>query len=367
MEPIKVICVAGARPNFMKVAPLFRALRDDPQFHPVLVHTGQHYDDSMSGQFFRDLGMPEADYSLQVGSGSHAVQTAEIMKRFEPVMEKERPGAVVVVGDVNSTAACALVTKKLSGLLVHVEAGLRSFDRLMPEEINRLVTDSITDLFFVTEESGRANLLREGVDPSRIKLVGNLMIDSLHYSIAKAKEAGVAERLGVTGKRYGVLTLHRPSNVDSPEALAEVMGAVSEISRELPLFFPVHPRTRARLDGIGADLSSVTLLDPLGAIEFAGLVAGSAVALTDSGGVQEETTALGIPCLTLRENTERPVTVELGTNLLAGVTRDSILTAWRHSLANPRVGRTPPLWDGNAADRCRRELLRAITRDEDAK
>ncbi|HUK43097.1 MAG TPA: UDP-N-acetylglucosamine 2-epimerase (non-hydrolyzing) [Candidatus Bathyarchaeia archaeon] len=370
MTPIKLAMVAGARPNFMKIAPLMRALEGDADFAVTLIHTGQHYDDNMSGQFFRDLGIPQPQFHLEVGSGSHAQQTAEIMKRIEPVLTEVLPAAIVVVGDVNSTAAAALVAKKLGIEVVHAEAGLRSFDRSMPEEINRIVTDSITDIFLVTEESGRANLLREGVAAQRIHLVGNLMIDSLRQNLERARESDIADRLGVRGKQYGVVTLHRPANVDEPEALGEILGALTVIAEKLPLLWPVHPRTRARLAhtsenracvGHPALTPSLRLLEPLGYLDFLSLEAGSSLVLTDSGGIQEETTVLGVPCLTLRDNTERPVTIELGTNRLAGTKKNSILAAWREMQVSPRRAQVPPLWDGQAGVRSR-EVLREYYR-----
>ena len=370
MTPIKLAMVAGARPNFMKIAPLMRALEGDADFAVTLIHTGQHYDDNMSGQFFRDLGIPQPQFHLEVGSGSHAQQTAEIMKRIEPVLTEVLPAAIVVVGDVNSTAAAALVAKKLGIEVVHAEAGLRSFDRSMPEEINRIVTDSITDIFLVTEESGRANLLREGVAAQRIHLVGNLMIDSLRQNLERARESDIADRLGVRGKQYGVVTLHRPANVDEPEALGEILGALTVIAEKLPLLWPVHPRTRARLAhtsenracvGPPALTPSLRLLEPLGYLDFLSLEAGSSLVLTDSGGIQEETTVLGVPCLTLRDNTERPVTIELGTNRLAGTKKNSILAAWREMQVSPRRAQVPPLWDGQAGVRSR-EVLREYYR-----
>jgi UDP-N-acetylglucosamine 2-epimerase (non-hydrolysing) len=358
VSPIKLALVAGARPNFMKIAPLMKALSGDPSFSVALIHTGQHYDDNMSGQFFRDLGIREPDFHLEVGSGSHAQQTAEIMRRIEPVLEQVRPNAVVVVGDVNSTAGTAMVAKKLGIDVVHAEAGLRSFDRAMPEEINRIVTDSITDIFLVTEESGRTNLLREGVAEERIHLVGNLMIDSLRQHLERARQSDIADRLGVRGAKYGLVTLHRPANVDNPGALAEILGALMEIATELPLLWPVHPRTRARLNSSDTKLpASLRLLEPLGYLDFLSLEAGAALVLTDSGGIQEETTVLGVPCLTLRENTERPATIELGTNRLAGTTQDSVLSAWRELQSSSPRGRIPPLWDGKAGERSR-EVLR---------
>jgi len=352
--------VAGARPNFMKIAPLLKALASDAGFETVLIHTGQHYDDNMSGQFFRDLGIPEPQYHLEVGSGSHAQQTAEIMRRIEPVLEETRPAAVIVVGDVNSTAAAAMVAKKLGIDVVHAEAGLRSFDRSMPEEINRIVTDSITDLFLVTEESGRANLLREGIAAERIHLVGNLMIDSLEQHLERARSSGIADNLGVRGKRYGVVTLHRPANVDDSAALGEILGALGVIAETMPLLWPVHPRTRARLQSGEVELEAgIRLLEPLGYLDFLSLEADASLVLTDSGGIQEETTVLGVDCLTLRDNTERPVTLELGTNRLAGTKRATILAAWEEMKRSPRQKQIPPLWDGRAGERSR-EVLRGF-------
>jgi UDP-N-acetylglucosamine 2-epimerase (non-hydrolysing) len=353
MNTRKLICVAGARPNFMKVAPLLKLLRQERNFTTVLVHTGQHYDNQLSGQFFHDLELPEPDYHLCVGSGSHAQQTAEVMKRFEPVVTREGPDGVVVVGDVNSTMAAAVVAVKLQIPVFHVEAGLRSFDRTMPEEINRLVTDAISDILLVTEESGRRNLLNEGVPEHRIHFVGNLMIDSLRQSVAAARQSDILRRLCLDGRPYGLVTLHRPANVDDAEHLGEILGALSEISRTVPLIFPAHPRTRAHLnDACFGPLGSITIVDPLGYLDFLCLMSNSSVVLTDSGGVQEETTALGIACLTLRDNTERPVTIEQGTNILAGTRRSTILAAWSEMQARPKLGRVPPLWDGAAAERC---------------
>lgn len=351
--PWKLLCVAGARPNFMKLAPLLAALEQAPDFAPTLVHTGQHYDDKMSGQFFADLGMRAPDHYLGVGSGSHAEQTAAVMQRFEPVAIAERPAGVVVVGDVNSTMACAIVAAKLEIPVIHVEAGLRSFDRGMPEEINRVVTDALASVLLVTEESGRRNLLAEGVPAGRIHMVGNLMIDSLRRHLAQARESGALERLGLQARSYGLVTLHRPANVDDPERLADILRALETISRDTPLLFPVHPRTRARLEAGGrAAGGRLQLVEPLGYLDFLCLMAESAIVLTDSGGVQEETTALGVPCLTLRENTERPVTIEQGTNRLAGVHSATILAAWEEAKRQPKSGRIPDLWDGRAAERC---------------
>jgi UDP-N-acetylglucosamine 2-epimerase (non-hydrolysing) len=348
---MRILCVAGARPNFMKLAPLFRAFSGTTEFSPALVHTGQHYDDQMSGQFFRDLGLPVPNYNLEVGSGSHAQQTADIMKRFEPVVLKETPQAVLVVGDVNSTAACALVAKKLDVFVIHVEAGLRSFDRSMPEEINRLVTDAISDLLLVTEESGLRNLQKEGVSLEKIGFVGNLMIDSLRFHLERSKGSKIVDDLGLAEREFGLVTLHRPSNVDDPAQLEELLRALRAISDDVPLYFPVHPRTRVRLQDheLGG---RIRLLDPLGYLDFLCLMARSAAVFTDSGGIQEETTALGIPCLTLRNNTERPITIEEGTNRLAGTAYQSILNAWKALKESPKAGRIPKFWDGKAAERC---------------
>jgi UDP-N-acetylglucosamine 2-epimerase (non-hydrolysing) len=353
MKKHKLICVAGARPNFMKLAPLWRRLRCDRHFTAVLVHTGQHYDDLLSGHFFRDLELPSPDHHLCVGSGSHAHQTAEVMKRLEPVVIAERPDGMIVVGDVNSTLAAAVVATKLQVPVFHVEAGLRSFDRSMPEEINRVLTDAIADVLLVTEESGRRNLLNEGIPERRIHLVGNLMVDSLRQNLARARRSDILRRLCIADEPFGLVTLHRPSNVDHPESLDEILEALAKISETLPLYFPVHPRTRAHLDRTHLARSGrFTLLGPLGYLDFIGLMSNSSVVFTDSGGIQEETTVLGIPCLTLRDNTERPVTIEQGTNMLAGTRRSTILAAWNQVREQPKTGRIPPLWDGAAAGRC---------------
>ncbi len=359
MPDIRIVLIAGARPNFMKIAPLMRVLSDDPAFDPILVHTGQHYDQNMSGQFFSDLRIPEPRYHLEAGGGSHAVQTAEIMKRIEPLLLAEKPRAVLVVGDVNSTVACALVAKKLGIEVIHAEAGLRSFDRSMPEEINRIVTDSISDLLLVTEESGRENLLREGVKESAIHLVGNLMIDSLRSHLDQALKSDIAQRIGMAGGKFGLVTLHRPANVDDPAQLAEITGALEAIGADLELYWPLHPRTQSRLKENGLVLSQrIHLIDPLGYMDFLWMQANASVILTDSGGVQEESTVLRVPCLTLRDNTERPVTITRGSNRLAGTRRETILTAWKDLLAHPITGEIPPLWDGKAGERCLAVLRR---------
>jgi UDP-N-acetylglucosamine 2-epimerase (non-hydrolysing) len=349
----KLICVAGARPNFMKVAPVLRLLRSGRDFDSVFVHTGQHYDEQLSGQFLRDLELPPHDHFLAAGSGSHAQQTAEILRRFEPVVLHEKPDGVIVAGDVNSTLAAALTAAKLHVPVFHIEAGLRSFDRSMPEETNRVIVDAISEVLFVTEESGRANLQQEGVPEFRIHMVGNLMIDSLKYNLARARQSDILNRVGATPRAFGLVTLHRPANVDSDESFDEILESLVEISRQLPLIFPVHPRTRAHLDRrCRSGRGNIAILDPLGYLDFLCLMMNSLVTLTDSGGIQEETTALGIPCLTLRDNTERPITIEQGTNLLAGTRRSTILAAWNESRVRPRMGRIPPLWDGAAAERC---------------
>ena len=348
-----LLFVVGARPNFMKAAPLLDALGRDPGFARILVHTGQHYDARMSGEFFTDLGLPVPDYNLEVGSGSHAQQTAEIMKRFEPVLLDRKPDAVVVLGDVNSTIACALVAKKLQYPVVHIEAGLRSLDRSMPEEINRVVTDAIADLLLVTEESGYRNLLAEGIPEHRIHVVGNLMIDCLFRNLERARHSDVLPRIGVNGGQFGVLTLHRPANVDEPKKLNEIWEALAEISQDLPLYFPAHPRTYEQIERLGLrSTPRLRVIGALGYLDFLCLMSKASVVLTDSGGIQEETTGLGIPCLTLRDNTERPITHEKGTNTLAGTRKETILDAWRLHRTAPKHGIVPPYWDGNAARRC---------------
>ena len=362
---MKIVNIVGARPNFMKIAPLMREMQAHPRITPLLVHTGQHYDLGMAGQFFKDLGMPTPDVSLEVGSGTHATQTAEVMKRLEPVLERERPDLVLVVGDVNSTLAGAVTAAKLQIPVAHVEAGLRSFDRSMPEEINRLVTDAVSNYLFVSEESGMRNLTSEGVNKGRMFFVGNVMIDSLEASRKMWEQSSIHEQLGIIKGQYGVLTLHRPSNVDQPIVLRGLLEVIAQIGREQPIVFPVHPRTRKRLEEM-PELSmlmyfdgpktncgpGIWCLDPLGYLDFMALVAGARLILTDSGGIQEETTALGIPCLTLRENTERPVTISHGTNRLVGTSPEKIMDEAMRALKGPRVAPSPPpLWDGHAAER----------------
>ncbi len=351
MKP-ELLLVAGARPNFMKIAPIAAALRRDGRLEATIVHTGQHYDREMSELFFEQLGIPEPSIRLGVGSASHARQTAEIMIRLEPVIRERRPAAVVVVGDVNSTLAAALVAVKEGVPVAHVEAGLRSFDRSMPEEINRIVTDSVSSWLFVTERSGLDNLAREGVAPGRVHFTGNVMIDTLRACLERAKTVGFRAKLGLAPKAYAVLTLHRPTNVDEPQTLSRVLETVAELAERLPVIFPVHPRTRAVLDRIRfSDHRGFRFFEPLGYLEFLSLMADAAVVLTDSGGIQEETTVLGVPCVTLRENTERPVTVLEGTNRLGGTEPGRIRAAIREALDSPVEGKLPELWDGKAAER----------------
>jgi UDP-N-acetylglucosamine 2-epimerase (non-hydrolysing) len=356
-SPLRILAIAGARPNFMKIAPIVAALRRSPgTFEPVIVHTGQHYDEKLSQVFFDELGIPRPDVNLSVGSGSHAQQTAAIMSAFEPVVLEREAGLVLVVGDVNSTIACALVASKLGTPVAHVEAGLRSFDRTMPEEINRVLTDQISDLLFITEASAEDNLRREGVDPDKVHFVGNVMIDTLMAHLERARSLSVLERFDVAPRGYGLLTLHRPSNVDDPGMFDRLIDGLGAVCRELPLIFPVHPRTRPKLE---ASTSASRLMragrlrpvDPMGYLEFLGLMESSRVVLTDSGGVQEETTMLGVPCLTLRENTERPVTIAHGTNRLVGTDPSRIADAWKQVGAVRPPPSVPPLWDGRAAER----------------
>ncbi len=363
---MKIVNVVGARPNLMKVAPLMEAFASRPGIEALLVHTGQHYDANMSDLFFRQLGIPEPDLNLGVGSGSHAAQTAEIMKGFEPVLLEHRPDAVLVVGDVNSTIACGLVAVKLGIRLVHVEAGLRSFDRSMPEEINRVLTDAISDVLFCTEESGVVNLRREGIADAKIHQVGNVMIDTLMKHRARADASGILAQLGLEPAGYAVLTLHRPANVDDPETLAGILDALEIVARDMPLVFPAHPRTREKMRAFGLDarlarLPGLRMIEPAGYLDFLKLMASARLVLTDSGGIQEETTILQVPCLTLRENTERPVTVELGTNQLVGRDPERILAAYRKlQVGAGSQGRLPPGWDGFAAGRIRDVLERVL-------
>jgi len=351
VTPVKILHVFGARPNFMKVAPVLARLRKHAQVRQVLVHTGQHYDVKMSDVFFQDLGMPDPDVHLGVGSGSHAQQTAKVMTEIEPVLEREKPDVVVVAGDVNSTIAVALVAAKMGIRIAHVEAGLRSFDRGMPEEINRILTDRLSDLIFTPSPDGDENLRREGIDASRVHFVGNVMIDSLRAALPRARESRIHARLELSGGAYALATLHRPANVDDPGALSRLLSALGQVAAQIPVVFPIHPRTRARLPA-GFESKGLKLVEPLGYLDFLALTAAARLVLTDSGGIQEETTALGVPCLTLRENTERPVTVTVGTNQLVGTDPAKAVAAAREVLAGRgKKGRIPDLWDGHAADR----------------
>lgn len=353
-----VLCVAGARPNFMKIKPVIDGF-DRLGVAAQLVHTGQHYDPQMSDVFFEELGIRRPDHYLNVGSGTHGQQTAAVISGFESLIEQVDPRAVVVVGDVNSTVACALVAAKAGSLVVHVEAGLRSRDWSMPEEVNRVVTDRLSDLLLAPSDDAVVNLQREGYRADQICLVGNVMIDTLRSNIDRARTSGVVARFGLRPGGYGVVTLHRPSNVDDPAALAQLLGALGEVAERLPLVFPVHPRTRARL--VGASVPhGLQLVEPLGYLDFLGLQADAAVVLTDSGGIQEETTALGVPCLTLRHSTERPITVTHGTNRVVGTDPRAIVAAAFESLTNPVRPRCPELWDGRAGIRAAAAVVRTM-------
>src|ERR1022692_2506751 len=387
---MKMTAVVGARPNFMKAAPVFRAIQDHnarvvarssesrsdagEKIQLVLVHTGQHYDEAMSGLFFSDLGLPKPDVHLGVGSGSHAVQTAKIMERFEGVLLEEKPDVVIVFGDVNSTVACALVASKISldssgrrPLIAHVEAGLRSFDSSMPEEINRVVTDHLSDLLFVTEESGIQNLHREGIGDEKIHFVGNTMIDSLLASMESAEKSAILDQLGLRSgsdgspsgiRRYALLTLHRPSNVDNQDTLLSILQGLEELSSSCPILFSAHPRTRKRIAEFrlerffqGGAETGIRLLEPLGYLDFLCLMKHAALVVTDSGGIQEETTCLMVPCVTVRENTERPVTVTSGTNTIAGTRKENIRRAVTEQMKPRKQTQIPEKWDGKAAGR----------------
>jgi len=375
--PRVVHLVAAARPNFMKIAPLYHELSAQAWCRPLIVHTGQHYDANMSDAFFQDLRLPEPDFHLEVGSGTHAEQTGRVMIEYGAVVARAAPHCIVVVGDVNSTVACAMVGAKLRIPVVHLEAGLRSGDRRMPEEINRLATDAISDVLWTPSPDADANLLREGIAAARIDRVGNIMIDSLEMMRGAIEADPTRGSMGLAARRYGVVTLHRPSNVDEPASLAALMARLMDVSRAMPLVFVVHPRTRARLEqhgllgpmlasgaaawagGPGVESAPIVLSEPLGYVQFMNLLFGSAAAITDSGGLQEETTYLGIPCLTMRENTERPITVDEGTNRL--VPPEQLVDRIADVLAGTwPTGRKPALWDGRTAARCAEALRRRL-------
>tara|TARA_B100000767_G_scaffold251445_2_gene254458 strand:+ start:532 stop:1635 length:1104 start_codon:yes stop_codon:yes gene_type:complete len=360
-----IVLVVGARPNFMKIAPIYAELLHRGE-ELILLHTGQHYDDNMSKVFFDDLGMPKPDIYLGIGSGSHAYQTATVMVEFEKICNEKSPSMVVVVGDVNSTVACSIVCAKLGIACAHVEAGLRSFDRGMPEEINRILTDSVADLLLTPSPDGDENLRAEGVAEHRIVRVGNVMIDSLFSNLERAKESQILKQLGVKGK-YAILTLHRPSNVDDKENFVGILGALETIGKEIQLVFPLHPRTEKMVKSFGMyqrleAIPNIVLTGPVGYLDFVALMASSTVVLTDSGGLQEETTALGIPCITLRENTERPITVTEGTNTIVGCDPKLITSTALEALAgNGKAGRIPDMWDGKTAVRIADVLLKHIS------
>lgn len=365
MSSTKYLLVVGARPNFMKIAPIHRAFSSRRNGHSatavLLVHTGQHYSRNMSDDFFRDLGIPEPDINLEVGSGSHVEQTARIMMAFEPVCLEHRPDWVIVVGDVNSTVACAITARKLGIRVAHVEAGLRSRDMSMPEEINRLCTDAISDLLFTTDTIAGENLRNEGVVAEKIHFVGNTMIDTLRQQIGRARELPLPD--GLAPGRYAVLTLHRPANVDSPDRLASILGAINAIADRIQVVFPVHPRTAPRLKEMELH-PRIRTVEPMSYLPFLGLVAHSRMVLTDSGGIQEETTVLGVPCLTMRPNTERPITCEIGTNVLVGTDPQRIVQEANSILdGNTRPGAIPEKWDGRAAERIVDVLLNQPLQD----
>jgi UDP-N-acetylglucosamine 2-epimerase (non-hydrolysing) len=365
-----LVCVVGARPNFMKIAPVMAAIKQQrDQLRPYLVHTGQHYDEAMKDSFFRQLGIPEPDVDLEVGSGSHAVQTAEIMRLFEPVLDELNPFAVLVVGDVNSTIACGLVAVKKHIPLIHVEAGLRSGDRQMPEEINRVLTDQISDLLFTTEKEAEKNLLAEGINSERVCFAGNVMIDTLLNNVKKAtpfievlKHHIPCYEGNIEAKNYALLTMHRPSNVDDGAVLSRVLETIVEISQKLPVIFPVHPRTAKMIEKFGLteklQSGNITCLPPLPYLEILGVMSSAKVVLTDSGGLQEETTALGVPCITLRESTERPITVDQGTNVIVGSDAELILSSLNEVLeTGGKSGQIPEKWDGHAAERIIQKVI----------
>jgi UDP-N-acetylglucosamine 2-epimerase (non-hydrolysing) len=363
---MKIVNIIGTRPNLVKIAPLLREMRKHEEIQPLLVHTGQHYDEQLSGMFFRQMGILEPDINLEVGSGPHGWQTAEILKGVESFLVKEKPDLVLVVGDVNSTVAASLAAAKLNIPIAHVEAGLRSFDRAMPEEVNRVMTDAVATHLFATEADAVENLIREGHPRQRVHLVGNVMIDALHQFLPMAQQSRIGHELGLIDghgfRPFAVLTLHRPSSVDSPVTLRRLLQAIEEIAAEIPVVFPVHPRTQQRLAALNASVHpEFRIINPVGYIDFLCLLSRARLVLTDSGGIQEETTALGVPCLTLRENTERPVTIREGTNQLVGHDPAMIVSAAQQILAgNAKPGRVPALWDGHAAERIVEILLGEI-------
>ena len=369
--PLKILNVVGARPNLVKIAPLLREMRRHEQIETVLIHTGQHYDEKLSDVFFRQMEIQTPDVNLGVGSGSHAEQTAEIMKGVEPLLLRYRPDLVLVVGDVNSTIAVSLTAAKLGIRIVHVEAGLRSFDRSMPEEINRVLTDALSDFLFVTEEGAIENLDREGRPRESIFFVGNVMIDALRQFLPLAQGSRIGEELGLLNgdgwRRFATITLHRPSNVDSAKTLEGLLEGVAGVAREIPVVFPVHPRTKEKLASSSiARHTQLQVIPPLSYLDFLCLMSHSTLVLTDSGGIQEETTALGVPCLTLRDNTERPITISDGTNQLVGTDPARIQRAAQDALANGgKAGRLPPLWDGHAAERIVETILRVTEQGRD--
>ncbi|HJP17156.1 MAG: UDP-N-acetylglucosamine 2-epimerase (non-hydrolyzing) [Gammaproteobacteria bacterium] len=366
---MKVFLVVGGRPNFMKVAPIYKEMKKYPScFKHVIVHTGQHYDKNMSSIFFKNLGLHSPDIFLGVSAGNHGQQTGRIMIEFEKQLLKEKPGLVIVVGDVNSTLACSIASVKLGIVVAHVESGLRSFDRTMPEEINRIVTDSVSDILFTTSKEAKENLLKEGIPENKIYFVGNVMIDSLYKIKSMANKSGILRKLGITNKNYITLTLHRPSNVDYKNKLVNILDAIKIIQQKIKVVFPVHPRTdkmlkKFRLMGYMNNMKNVTLIEPLGYLDFTKLMVSSKIILTDSGGIQEETTILNVPCLTLRENTERPITVAEGTNELVGNNTKKIISSTMGVLnydGNYKSSRAPRYWDGKASKRIVKVLKNKI-------
>ncbi len=360
----QIACIVGARPNFMKIAPLLSQFRTRPKFEPRLIHTGQHFSPEMSERFFRELEIPEPDTNLEVRGGTHIEQVAQVMLRLEALFCQSRPDLLVVVGDVNSTLAAALVGAKLGIPIAHVEAGLRSFDRSMPEEVNRVLTDAVSDFLFTTEPEAESNLLAEGIPSGKIFFTGNVMIDTLMRFREKARASRILERLGVAEGGYAVVTLHRPSNVDDRVRLEALTGALVELGRRIPVVFPVHPRTRARMASAGIEADGLVLTEPLGYLDFLRLLSRARIVLTDSGGIQEETTFLGVTCLTLRDNTERPITLRMGTNKLVGTDPSNALKCALEALYSPPQQRlVPPLWDGQTSVRIADILERCLSRE----